>query len=850
MNNIQKYITISLFIISLAVIFNSSKMNVYASKCPRYECPNKCDLTGSECIANSPCTTSDQGWWCISKISCDSSLQGGVRQRALQCDGTKWVDFGVEEPSSDCAGFCKNENPPAPSPTPYPPGAQACKDRPFRVEFKSTRKLGPGENVVCKVSQVDTLCEPCTGLKKDTQCSFGTSFDTCSTVDSDCLCKYNGGFAYTCELNGIPFVGGSGTLPPAVVSNASTANVTFTPPSGSALECGVNNVCNNCNGNDNQCYPDCGGGMCDSGTRRCIQCPANQPVCQIGQSCTGKCNGNDAECYPGCNGGICNAKGTCDTCAATGVTPILPTQTQQKSVITIAPTFKPAGNSGPAATTTQRWFCLETQPCSDPFSECSGQGDSKHRVSLTTGDAAKAIPNRDTYLFECLTDSVNGMQCTSGSSAVDTQILQTDMLSKLTGYNFVGFYEKDGVTAASNPLRSNSKGEIGVHEWESTSNTTGHVFFAMNPVNPEEFSGNRRSSQQSTFNMEEVPYTNCLMLTYDPYGRVFDSQTLEPIAGAKVTVLKKNTDGSFVPVKSTDVIGGITNPVVTKMDGSFSFRVPDGTYKIAVESKGYSFPARKNSLNKKYNDAYSNIYFGEEIVQKGKIVHHDVPLSPDDPKKSQLQSANTKPQIISVNHSLNKTDKTIIVEGVASHPRAMVEIYGKKPSGGTFIRTRMLKNAQADKQGIFKIVVKESSLGTGEVVGDIIVKKDSRIYTLETKKKNSWLTSLSSMMSSLVQKVLGSEKELQSVVSLEPIPDSLYGYAYNEKGVAVPNTKVEVYLPFSKSPIVYIKTDEYGYFNIASKYLPDIPYHLEYKTTSGKKISKSVSQFILDNSHN
>lgn len=844
----HKKILLPLILFSAFFVFHTTTVD--ASICPRAACSNNCDLTGSECAPDGSgnpraCTVDQQGWWCIQKVDCDPSYPAGVKQEAYQCLNGQWIkNPQPETPNSDCAGFCAG-----PSPTPYPPGAQACKDRPFQVVFKSSRKLRPGETVKCEIHQTNRLCEPCTGLSKDDQCEFGATFDTCATATTDCLCKF-GGFSYTCKLNGVVIPGGTGSLPPSVVNNAQSATINFDPQGGSSLECKIGNSCTNCNGNNDQCYPDCGGGTCGGGV--CTSCPANPSVCNVGQSCSGKCNGgkNDV-CYPGCNGGICNTNGTCDTCSEAGVVPVVPTLVQQKTVITIAPTFMPLGNAAAAPSKTQRWICLETQPCSDPFSECSGQGDPKHRVALSTGKTALAVANRATYVFECLIGA-NGLECTSGKANVDNYALQTDMVTKLSGlygYNRVGFFKSDGVTPETNPFSAGSSGAIPKHEWESTTSTSvGHVFFAMNEVNPDEYAGTSASTKQSTFIMDAVPYSGCLMITSDPYGRVFDSQTLEPIKGAKITLLKKTNDGKFISVKNTDVIGGINNPQTTNADGSFAFRVPDGTYKISIEAKGYKFPVEKNSLNEKYKNVYSNLYTGEEIVQKGKIIHHDIPLGPIDIKKSQLQSTGIKPQMLSLNQSLDKKENIFTLQGVVSHPLSQIAVYGKKPSQNKFVRTRLIMRGQADKQGKFIIKIKQGALGHDEIIGDMEIKKDEQIYSFETETKKSFFGSLSVIMSTFIQKVMGSEKALNTTITLSPIPTKLSGYAYNEAHIAIPNTKVSIQLPFSSQPVSSISTDETGHFTLESQYLPSIPFMIQYKTTTGKTVSKTTTQFILDNS--
>ncbi len=845
--NIWKII-IGLFFLVTVIHVISAPKTTCAAACPRNACTNNCDVTRTECVPDAngnprPCTAADQGWWCISPLRCDPGLPGKVEQRVFFCDGTKWLDRGTETPASDCANFCGG-----PSPTPDASGI-ACKDRPFRVWFQSTRRLGPGEQVTCEVNQTSTTCEPCQGLAKHTQCSFGTTFEYCATAESDCLCKHPA-YTYSCKLNGVSFTGSSGNVPDPI--NAQTSYIGINPPGGSVLECKIGNSCSNCNGNPNQCFPDCGGGVCRNNV--CISCPAGQPpACTVGQSCINKCNGGDNEkCYPGCNGGVCNAAGKCDSCFESGyVPPPTPTPVQVKTAITIAPTFSPVGNGGAAPQKTQRWVCLETAPCSDPFAKCSGQGDSKHRVAIATGKSSQTIGNRQTYIFECII-GLNGPECTTGNSTTDLKTLQKDMLASLRttyGYNHQGFFKQNGTDTETNPLLSGSNGEIAKHEWQSTTTQAiGHVFFAMNEVNPNELIGQDSTSKQSTFIMDAIPYAGCIMVTSDPYGRVFDSQTLEPIKGARVTLLQKNTVGTFIKVKNSDVIGGITNPIQTATDGSFSFRVPDGTYKLAVEAKGYTFPAKRETVHENYAKIYSNLYYGDIIIQKGKAVHHDIPLAPVNRETSQNNSALTKSNILAFNQTLTDNKTIIKFEGLVSHPLSTIHVYGKKPKNGTFERTRILTTTISDKNGRFSTSIKAASLGYEETVGDLEVIKEQALYNSEKHISRSVFQSILIFAGSFIENVMGEEKGLISVKKTEPILSVLKGYAVNKTGNRIVNATVEIYLPFSDEAITTVKTDNKGYFSIPSQYLPNIPYSIRYKTITGSVINKTVSEFILDNS--
>ncbi len=124
----------------------------------------------------------------------------------------------------------------------------------------------------------------------------------------------------------------------------------------------------------------------------------------------------------------------------------------------------------------------------------------------------------------------------------------------------------------------------------------------------------------------------------DPFGIVFDSQSLEPLPNIKVTIFDKNKNKYFLP--------GLTNPQTTLADGLFNFLVEPGVYYLSTSlPDGYKFIANPN-LHPNYVKIYhkidgtNSIYKPDEPVAelidtpeevaagKPDMEHRDIPLDP------------------------------------------------------------------------------------------------------------------------------------------------------------------------------------------------------------------------------
>lgn len=507
---------------------------------------------------------------------------------------------------------------------------------------------------------------------------------------------------------------------------------------------------------------------------------------------------------------------------------------------------------------TEKWACLQTpekhstnekgEPvvtglsCGEPGATCSGQGVPGHRVRLTTRPEPEHwfVPNNDTYIVVCVGTGTEQI-CTTGNQAADDYVYGTWLdgatapvpnsatnladLKNAVGYEFTGLYRTDGITEIKPPSPTRwDDGRITEEEaleWEDYT-PDGHLrkWLAVNYYDPAEFaSGAEGGQQQGTFPFDAAERM-CVSIAWDPYGRVFDAMTLEPILGAQVT-LQFNKNGVFTIMRPSDLMGGsIINPQTTLEDGSFSFVVPDGDYKLLSVPNPIMTIA---DVHPNYIKAYSDLYpvlTGDVITQKGEIQHRDIPAA--------TRNTNRLPKMMSY-FSMSTSYGIYLLEGIVSHPLTKLNILTSKMSATdpkSQIAYRTINVSQANKFGRFDIEFDQNPL---EKTADYI----EIVTGLQLEKVDLRNPDVATGQT--------------TTVKLEPIPQYLEGYAYDSTGKVMPNATVGVYLTYSKRPTVQVKTDANGLFKITSEYLPSYPYEIQYTSATGAKVKTTPSLFLAQN---
>ncbi len=492
------------------------------------------------------------------------------------------------------------------------------------------------------------------------------------------------------------------------------------------------------------------------------------------------------------------------------------------------------------AAATKRWFCLEA--------DRSGGHRAKLYIKPNAAPGEKPLPNHETIIVECIATDA-GQQCTTGNPTLDKELYGGSQMSASLGYKFQGLFAANGQTPITQPIPGNPTGTFAPVIWQdATTRSHERKWLGLNLVEPKpDIEMGQGGEQLGTFDFE-FALQKCVTIAWDPYGRIFDSQNLEPVSGASVTLLKKRDNGIFSyvnPADPNDVPGGaLINPITTLEDGAYSFVVPDGTYKLSVQKPGYAFPAIA-SLNPNYTKAYSDIYptmTGAEIVQTGTIQHRDIPVD--------AQGGSTS-NPVKVMEYIYESDKlgSVMIEGRVSHPLAVVNFYSVVPDVNdpeVKTRYRLVSTVNADGKGRFTAVIDQTDFDVevNETFGEVEATKVD--LTLAGKKQNLLRKALG-FVQSLIVKDVGAQESSSTTLKLDPIPSYLEGYAYNFQGEVIPNARVSIYLDFAKKAYYETTADAEGYFVVNSDYIPFQPYKLRYSTPVGGVITVTTAKFLADN---
>ncbi|MCX7880965.1 MAG: hypothetical protein N2482_00410 [Patescibacteria group bacterium] len=497
----------------------------------------------------------------------------------------------------------------------------------------------------------------------------------------------------------------------------------------------------------------------------------------------------------------------------------------------------------------QRIVCLKSIRCDQKNAVCSGKGKAVHRAKLIP-DSIQPLLNNETYIIVCVGLGAEQI-CTTGNKETDIRVYGQDqkdlMNNKNLNYQFQGLFSADGTTSLNNPIifhQPDFKEVGGWLEWQDSTNVSKErKFFALNYYDKNNLpEGNDKALKQGTINFDIVE-KDCVSVRWDPYGVVFDSQTLEPVLGAEVSLWKKKGN-DFILVNKNDILGGnIINPQITLEDGQFSFVVPDDDYKLIVSYNNYRFPNQGEphpNWQKIYSDLYPN-KTGEVIYQRGNIIHRDIPI---DPLGASIQR---EPNLMESFYSSRPLKKEIVIEGRVSHPLTKIIAYSQKMINGQFnqlVRYRQLKQIITDEKGRFNLVIDQTDFEKNkefiEVFGELVLEKTDLRQLSENKTNNWWLRLISFFLPKKIYAQMSS-------IRFEPILSYIEGYAYDTNHKVIPNATVGVYLKFSNKPYYETKADEKGYFKISSEHLPFMAYELRYNTLTGKVYKSSTLKFINDN---
>ncbi|KXK09543.1 MAG: hypothetical protein UZ22_OP11002001044 [Microgenomates bacterium OLB23] len=252
---------------------------------------------------------------------------------------------------------------------------------------------------------------------------------------------------------------------------------------------------------------------------------------------------------------------------------------------------------------------------------------------------------------------------------------------------------------------------------------------------------------------------------------------------------------------------GVRNPVVTREDGMFNFNIEPGTSYLTASLVN----ADLTKVHPNAALAYTNIYkYGDPIVETiNKPEQRDIPV---------LSGLQPILKLMGFSH-LQLGEQTRI-EGRASWPLTQVNVMQGNVS---------IAQQNADKFGGFSFFIDNGSIDPSQQLKLVLTEVDLREQnpTIPTNPKT-------------VERIF------------DPIARYLEGYAYDAAGRLMPMATVRVVLDTSNVVYYETKADDKAFYSISPKFLPILPYHIEYSPANvipapANTIKVTIPQFVKKN---
>ena len=306
---------------------------------------------------------------------------------------------------------------------------------------------------------------------------------------------------------------------------------------------------------------------------------------------------------------------------------------------------------------------------------------------------------------------------------------------------------------------------------------------------------------------------DCESIFWDPYGRVFDGISLEPLNKneAKVTLLNKDDSIVSIPGNnvSTDILGKYN--ILIKDDGEYKLNVTPLTSHLFSSFIPNNF----------YKELYETIFMpGDpafyESADNPKRV--DVALKPvSTPYERPIDVVQTDYKQVWANGK-----KYVKIELRVTHPKSLVklivnDIVVKENGEGKAL------SIEADKDGFWRVLVRHYK---------VLSQRGFRVQVSKNPKYYMYAGQPSSAL----------------ILNLDPILSYIEGYAYDDFGNIIPNAKVQVRLKINDSVFYETTTDDKGYFIVQPTNLPPLDYYFVFVNPEDNSVlKKTTSKFVADN---
>lgn len=384
-------------------------------------------------------------------------------------------------------------------------------------------------------------------------------------------------------------------------------------------------------------------------------------------------------------------------------------------------------------------------------------------------------------------------------------------------------------------------------------NATGHigyVFYAAHRAEPLGAGADEENATQQLGKAKLVfpaDAENCKKISWDPYGRVFDSVSLEPFGEGEATVTLLDENGS--PSLNTF----INNVLIDKM-GKYNILInKNGEYKLNVIPKtNHLFTATVPDM--RYKDLYDFIYkLGDpafvEVAKSPKRV--DVALKPIGTPYSRSPDYISR-EYIDVWFEGESFTK-IALRTV--HPKTVIKVM---VDGVQLIEDgagRLLPKT-SDKEGYWLALIKKEVLSQKGFSIELI--KNPQYYPLAKNNNNYFSQLINKLSSSFIKKVSAQQSikidsdsptdNKKTIIKFDPILDYIEGYSYDDNNKIIPKAKVNVKLKMNDKIYYSTTTDDSGFFTIYPKNLPPYEVYLEFINPETEKIIiQTTSEFVKKN---
>jgi hypothetical protein len=338
---------------------------------------------------------------------------------------------------------------------------------------------------------------------------------------------------------------------------------------------------------------------------------------------------------------------------------------------------------------------------------------------------------------------------------------------------------------------------------------------------------------------------NCERISWDPYGRIFDAVSLEPLGAGEaiVTLLDENGNRS---------LNTLFNDVLIDEMGKYNIYInKDGKYKLKVIPKTeHLFTAVEPDA--RYKDLYEFIYragdpaFVEKAASPKRV---DIPLKP----KGVPYARN--PDYI------YKEYKDVWFEGESFtkialrtvHPKTIVKVMVNGIELTEDGAGRLLPKT-SDKEGYWLALIKKEVLSQEGFNIELI--KNPQYYPLA--KNNNYFGQIINKLTSLFIKNVSAQQSIRidsgsssadnkkTIIKFEPILDYIEGYAYDSEKKIIPKSKVNIKLKMNNKIYYSTTADDSGFFTMYPKNLPPYEFYLEIINPETEKILVQTTSEFAD----